>query len=43
MNLFKEILKEEYIDIIYKDLCINLKKEDLIHFNDPEYKKPIVI
>lgn len=41
MNLFMDILKEDFIDIIYNDLSVHLKKDELIHFNDPIYKKPI--
>lgn len=43
MNLFNDILKEEYIDTIYRNLSVHLKKDELIHFNDPIYKKPIEI
>lgn len=43
MNMLMDILKEEYIDIIYNDLSVHLKKDELIHFNDPTYKKPIEI
>lgn len=43
MNLFKEIIKDEFFNNVYNDLSVTLTKDELIHFNDPIYKKPTTL
>lgn len=43
MNLFKEIIKDEFFDNVYKDLSVTLSRDELIHFNNPIYKKPTTL